>query len=294
MRITIDESSGFCWGVVRTIEIVEEILQKENNVFVLGNIIHNPREIERLEKKGLKTISHEDLSKIAAQKPKVIIRAHGEPPSTYLLAKKLGIELIDATCPLVTALQKRVKKFYKQGYQIVILGKKEHAEIIGIRGVCNDECIVVRSVEEAIEKVDLKRKTVLFSQTTMDKATFYKIKDVLEKHSIELINGSEIDKHFIAKDTICKYVADREDTLRKFASENDIIIFVAGRDSSNGRSLFKVCNSVNQNTYFIEDICEIDYSWLDNVENIGITGATSTPQWYLEKVKIELEMKNKN
>jgi 4-hydroxy-3-methylbut-2-enyl diphosphate reductase len=291
MKINIDESAGFCWGVVRTVDIAEETLknQGQKNVYILGQIIHNPNEISRLETKGLKTISHSDLEDIASQDAKVIIRAHGEPPSTYKRAAELGIDIIDATCPLVTSLQKRIRKYYENGWQIVIFGKPNHAEIIGIRGVCNDECIVVHSVDEAIEKVKLDKKTILFSQTTMDKPTFYKIKEVLEQRAVDFVSGGDISELFLAKDSICKAVSGREEPLREFASTNDIILFVAGRHSSNGKSLFHFCQEVNQRTYFIEDISEIDYDWFEGVDTIGITGATSTPKWYMDLVKREIE-----
>ncbi|MCX7735900.1 MAG: 4-hydroxy-3-methylbut-2-enyl diphosphate reductase [Candidatus Kapabacteria bacterium] len=291
MIVTIDKSSGFCWGVVRTIEKAEETLANTNeNVYILGQIIHNPHESSRLEAKGLKTISHQDLEKISQEKnAKVLIRAHGEPPSTYKKAAELGIDIVDATCPLVTSLQKRVEKFYKDDYQIVIYGKKEHAEIIGLRGVCNDECIVIKTVEEALEKVDFSKKTVLISQTTMERATFYKIKEALEERVKELIDGGEVSDRFTAKDTLCKAVYGREDKLKEFAKSNDVVIFVAGRNSSNGKSLFHICQDTNPRSYFIEDISELNMDWFEGAERVGITGATSTPQWYMENVKEKIE-----
>lgn len=290
-EVNIDPSSGFCWGVVRTVEIAEETLNNNNNkeVYILGQIIHNPKETHRLEEKGLKTITHEDLEKINPENSKVLIRAHGEPPSTYEHAKQKGIELIDATCPLVTALQNRVVKFYKEGYQIVIFGKKNHAEVIGLRGVCNDECIVVVNEEEVLQNVDFTRKTVLISQTTMDKPTFYKIKETIQSRVSELIDAGEIKDHFVTKDTLCRAVYGREDKLIEFAKSNDVMIFVAGKNSSNGKSLFGVCKGANPNSYFIEDISEINPVWFLNASKIGITGATSTPNWYMEQVKNEIE-----
>lgn len=290
MLVNIDKSSGFCWGVVRTIEKAEETLNNSSEkVYILGQIIHNPHESYRLESKGLMTITHSDLEKIAGEKAKVLIRAHGEPPSTYQKAAELGIDIVDATCPLVTSLQKRVEKYYKDDYQIVIYGKKEHAEIIGLRGVCNDECIVIKTVEEAIEKVDFSKRTVLISQTTMERATFYKIKEALEQRVKELIDGGEVSDIFTAKDTLCKAVYGREDKLKEFARTNDVVIFVAGRNSSNGKSLFHICYEVNPRSYFIEDIAELDFSWFEGAETVGITGATSTPQWYMENVKEKIE-----
>jgi len=296
MAVTIDKYSGFCWGVVRTVEIAEESLDIDSKVYVLGHIIHNPKEIERLEKKGLETITVDDFPRIASEsknngvQPKVLIRAHGEPPETYRKAFELGIEIIDATCPVVTKLQERVRKFYDQGYQIIIFGKKDHAEVLGVRGVCNDKCIVVSTVEDALQQVKLDVKTVLFSQTTMDRPTFLAIKEALQSQIKDLIVDTMegIATEFHAKDTICGQVSGREDMLRKYAKEHDAIVFVAGKASSNGKVLYDVCKEVNANTYFIEDITEIDPTWFSGKSTIGITGATSTPQWYMNHVKDHL------
>lgn len=288
MIINIDESAGFCWGVVRTVDIAEKILKENKNVYILGQIIHNPKESERLAELGLKTIYIDDFERLANSNAVVIIRAHGEPPSTYQKAKKNKIIIIDATCPLVRALQKRVAKYYSLGYQIVILGKKDHAEVIGLRGVCQDQCIVVNSVDDAVNNIDFSKKTVLLSQTTKDKSTFYLIKEELEKR-FEALNDNQ-KNNFIANDTICKYVANREDSLRLFAKENDIVVFVAGKNSSNANMLFKICSQTNSNSFFIEDYNEIDFQWFDNCSTIGITGATSTPQWFLQYIKSKLEL----
>lgn len=294
--MTIDKYSGFCWGVVRTVEIAEESLEQDETVYVLGHIIHNPKEIQRLQDKGLQTISIDDFPRIASEAkekgilPKVLIRAHGEPPETYKRALELGIEIIDATCPVVTKLQERVRKFYDQGYQIVIFGKSDHAEVLGVRGVCKDQCIVVLTVEEALSFVQLDKKTVLFSQTTMDRPTFVLIKEALQSRIKDLIIDTMegIATEFHAKDTICGQVSGREDMLRKYASDHDAIVFVAGKASSNGKVLYDVCREVNPNTYFIEDISEIDPSWFKGISTIGITGATSTPQWYMNHVQEHL------
>jgi len=296
MEITIDKYSGFCWGVVRTVVIAEESLDQYEQVYVLGHIIHNPKEIQRLEEKGLQTITVHDFPRIAEEarqmgkQPKVLIRAHGEPPETYRKALELGIEIIDATCPVVTKLQERVRKFYDQGYQIVIFGKKDHAEVLGVRGVCNDKCIVVMTVEDALEHVHLDTKTVLFSQTTMDRPTFTLIKETLQSRIKDLIIDSMegIATEFHAKDTICGQVSGREDMLKKYASDHDCILFVAGKASSNGKVLYDVCKEVNPRTYFIEDIAEIQQEWFVDVHSIGITGATSTPQWYMNHVREHL------
>ena len=179
MKVTIDKFSGFCWGVVRTVQIAETTIEEnaDSNVYVLGHIIHNPKEIARLESEGLRTIHVEDFPSLEGKNAKVIIRAHGEPPETYRAAMKYGIEIIDATCPVVTKLQERVRKFYDQGFQIVVFGKKDHAEVLGVRGVCHDECIVILHEDEVDDSIDITRKTVLFSQTTMDRPTFLKIRD---------------------------------------------------------------------------------------------------------------------
>lgn len=294
MNVTIDNHSGFCWGVVRTVQIAEDQLaapRVERNVYVLGHIIHNPKEIERLEQKGLKTITVHDFPSIADRGAKVIIRAHGEPPETYRKAWEYGIELVDATCPVVTKLQERVRKFYDQDYQIVIFGKKDHAEVLGVRGVVHDQCIVIKNVEEALDQVDPTRKTVLFSQTTMDRPTFYAVRDALKVRITELVVDTmeAIATEFHAKDTICGQVSGRENLLAEFARNNDVVIFVAGRASSNGKVLYNVAKGANPRTHFIEDLAELDREWFNGAANVGISGATSTPQWYMEEVKRTIE-----
>lgn len=291
MTVTIDDSAGFCWGVVQTIDKVEESLKEaqSKNIYVLGEIIHNPKEIQRLKSQGLTTISHEQLSEIDKDNSKVIIRAHGEPPSTYTLAESQGINLVDATCPLVKSLQSSVKKAYELGWQIVIFGKPDHAEVIGVRGVVNDECTVVTSVEQALELVDFSKRTMLFSQTTMDKPTFDAISEAMDSKFKQIHNADEINELFLTKNTVCKFVLKREDNLIAFAKANEMVFFVAGKNSSNGKSLYNICKSANSNTLFIEDISEIDIESLKNINAIGITGATSTPQWYMQEVKSYIE-----
>ncbi len=288
MKIRIDETAGFCFGVVRTINIAEDRLksnEKKRNTYVLGSIIHNPKEIDRLENEGLSTITHEDFERIASEGAELIVRAHGEPPSTFQRADNLGLDLVDATCPLVTGLQNRVKRFYDKGFQIVIYGKANHPEVIGIRGTIADDCIIVSGVEEAKDKVTLDKQTVLFSQTTMEKPVYKEIKELLSKRVSELVEGGDTKDLFHAKNTLCKEVWGREQKVLEFARENDIVIFVAGRNSSNGKSLFKHMQSENQNMHYIEDAQEMQQSWFEGVQNVGITGATSTPLWYLKKVK---------
>ena len=288
MNVTIDRSSGFCWGVVRTIDIAEQELAESNDLFSLGDVIHNPVEIQRLAEKGLKTITLSELEK--AKGGRVLIRAHGEPPSTYKRAQELGITIIDATCPVVTKVQERIRRFYTDGYQVVIFGKKEHAEVIGLIGQTNGEAIVIKSLEE-IGNVALDRKTVLFSQTTMDKPTFYVLKEELQKRIKDLVVGSIEDEaiEFHAKDTICGQVSGRDKKIREFAASNDVVMFVAGRNSSNGKVLYGIAKEGNPRTYFIEDERELQDAWFGGVKSVGITGATSTPQWLMEKVKKTIE-----
>lgn len=290
MNITIDTFSGFCWGVVRTIDIAEQELAEGEELYSLGHIIHNPVEIQRLGDKGLKTVTMTDLEKLKGKK--VLIRAHGEPPSTYRRAEELGLTIIDATCPVVTKVQERIRRFFTEGYQVVIFGKKEHAEVIGLVGQTNGEAIVVKSVDE-IETIALDRKTVLFSQTTMDKATFYRLKEELQKRVKELVVGSIEDEaiEFHAKDTICGQVSGRDKKIREFAASNEIVIFVAGRASSNGKVLYEIAKEANPKTFFIEDGSELSAAWFNGVTNVGITGSTSTPLWLMEKVKQEIELK---
>lgn len=287
LKVTIDETSGFCWGVIRTIEMAEDELSNNGDLYSLGDIIHNPMEIERLGQKGLRAISVEELKDL--KNARVLIRAHGEPASTYQIARDNNIEIIDATCPVVTKVQERIRKFFDAGYQIIIFGKKEHAEVMGLVGQTNGEAVVIRSIDET-DRIDLSRKTVLFSQTTMDKPAFHRLKDALREKIDELIVATMEDEavDFHAKDTICGQVSGRDKKLKQFASQNDVIVFVAGRKSSNGKVLYSICKEINERTHFVEHESEIDFSWFDAAETVGITGATSTPQWLMEKVKQHL------
>ena len=291
MNVTVDKSSGFCWGVVRTVDIAESVLKeipKGDFLYCLGEIIHNPMEIERLEKLGLKTITHADLPMLRGKT--VLIRAHGEPPSTFETALLHGINLVDATCPVVWKVQERIRIFYEKGFQVVIYGKKDHAEVIGLIGHTNGEAIVIKSVEE-IDKLDLTRKTVLFSQTTMDKETFYKLKEELSKRvkDLEIDSFEAQASEFHAKDTICGQVFGRDKKLREFAAQNEIMIFAAGRHSSNGKVLYNICREANPRTYFVEMEQELQPEWFEGVETVGISGATSTPQWLMERIKVYIE-----
>lgn len=286
MQINIDTKAGFCWGVVRTVDKVEEELynSKGRKVSILGEIIHNPQEIKRLSDIGLDTISKDNLETISKD-TKVVIRAHGEPPETYKRLEELGLDYTDATCPLVKALQTKVKKYYLDGYNVVIFGKREHAEVIGLRGVCHDNCTVIKSIDDALSSIDFTQKTVLISQTTMDKSKFWEISNALKTEFEKLHPNEDIKSIFVTQDTTCKFVFDREENLRKFSHDNDIVIFVAGKSSSNGKSLYNICLSENPKTLFIETFDELDINLLHGVESIGITGATSTPLWYLEEIK---------
>lgn len=289
MKVSVDKYSGFCWGVVRTVDIAEEELSVSKKLYSLGEIIHNPVEIGRLEAKGLTTIRHEDLGNI--RDAKVLIRAHGEPPETYKRAKELGIELIDATCPVVTKVQERIRKYFDKGYQIAIFGKKDHAEVIGLVGHTEHTAIVIKSIDE-IGLLDLSKNTVLFSQTTMDKATFYKIRDEIQrriKAEFEVGSFEEMAIDFHAKETICGQVSGRETRLREFSKSNDVMIFVAGKMSSNGKVLFEIARSENPRTFFIESEDELKPEWFIGAETVGVSGATSTPQWLMERVKSVIE-----
>lgn len=288
IRVTVDQHSGFCWGVVRTIEIAEDELKESPELYSLGPVIHNPKETGRLREKGLETVTHGDLPRLAGKR--VLIRAHGEPPSTYAAARAHGVTIIDATCPVVTKVQERIRKFFEQGYQIVIFGKKDHAEVIGLLGQTNNEAIVVRNVAEA-ERVDPSRKTVLFSQTTMDRETFTAIAGVLRTRVGEFVVGSfeESAIDFHAKDTICGQVSGRDVKLREFARAHDVIVFVAGKSSSNGKVLFDICRGANPKTHFVEDEREIEQEWFGGAATAGVSGATSTPRWLMENVKKAIE-----
>ena len=289
MKVTVDQNSGFCWGVVRTIEIAEQELQESRKLYSLGDIIHNPVEIDRLAEQGLSTISLDDLKNV--KDAKVLIRAHGEPPETFRRAKELGIEVIDATCPVVTKVQERIRKFYDNGYQVVIFGKKDHAEVVGLVGHTNGSAIVIKSIEE-VNKLDLTRKTVLFSQTTMDKATFYRIRDEIQSRiqaEFEVGTFEEMAVDFHAKDTICGQVSGRDKKLREFSRANDVMVFVAGRKSSNGKVLFEIAREENPRTYFVEDEKELQPEWFRGAGTVGISGATSTPQWLMERIKVSIE-----
>jgi 4-hydroxy-3-methylbut-2-enyl diphosphate reductase len=289
MKITIDSRSGFCFGVVNAINKAENFLQKIPNLYVLGQIVHNDEEVKRLEQKGLKVIDRNQLKTL--KNTTVLIRAHGEPPETYQIAYQNNISLIDATCPIVLTLQKRVREAYlmmKQlNGQVVIFGKPNHPEVIGTRGQTNYSAIVIEQPEQIHDKLDFTRPIYLFAQTTKNLQQYFELKNTI----LNLMKQTlKTDKPpFFWYDSVCRQVAHRDKELQTFCSDKDIIIFVSGKKSSNGRMLFGVCKNVNPRTYFISAVEEIDLSWFNGNEHVGISGATSTPQWLLEKVKAFLE-----
>lgn len=280
IHIDIDQNSGFCFGVVYAIELAEEILAEQNYLYCLGDIVHNDEEVKRLNKKGLTTITHEDLKNIKNEK--VLIRAHGEPPSTYLTAIENNIELIDASCPVVLKLQNRIKNSYDKKENIYIYGKHGHAEIIGLKGQTQDNAVIFQSVDE-LDFDKMPEEITLYSQTTKSTHTFYEIKKHIESKGIK-VN---------AYDTICRQVSNRDEQLRHFAIKYDKIVFVAGKKSSNGKVLYQVCKEVNPNTYFVSSVDELDYNWFAHNDKIGICGATSTPSWLMELVKSHIQQRFK-
>jgi len=276
LKVTIDQDSGFCFGVVYAIDMAEEILADDGYLFCLGDIVHNDEEVKRLKAMGLRIISHEDLLNIKNEK--VLIRAHGEAPETYRLALENNITLIDASCPVVLKLQNRVKNSYDNKEKVLLFGKHGHAEVIGLQGQTNDEALVFQDIAE-LDDVELPNKFTLYSQTTKSTAKFYEIKDELIKRGYEIK----------ANDTICRQVSSRDEDLRKFVINFDCVVFVSGKKSSNGKVLFEVCKSINPNTYFVSSEEELSLEMFSPGNTVGICGATSTPLWLMEKVKAVLE-----
>lgn len=277
LRIEIDEESGFCFGVTTAIRKAEEELAKGKQLYCLGDIVHNGMECERLRTLGLVTINHEELGSL--HKVKVLLRAHGEPPETYETAIRNQIEIIDATCPVVLQLQKRIKKQFSENpdAQIVIFGKNGHAEVLGLVGQTAGQAIVVESLED-VKQLDFSRDIFLYSQTTKSLDEFHHIVKYIEEH----IDEGCTFKRF---DTICRQVANRMPNIAGFAARHDIILFVCGYKSSNGKVLFKECKNVNPKSYLIESSQEIDMSWFEDIQSVGICGATSTPKWLMEECR---------
>lgn len=278
IKVEIDEGSGFCFGVVTAIHKAEEELSKGETLYCLGDIVHNNREVERLKELGLITINHDEFKQL--HNAKVLLRAHGEPPETYLIAAQNNIEIIDATCPVVLRLQKRIKQEFLEeqnaNRQIVIYGKNGHAEVLGLVGQTRGKAIVIEKLEEA-KKLDFTKNIRLFSQTTKSLDEFWEIVDYIKEH----ISPEATFEYY---DTICRQVANRMPNLRKFAASHDLIFFVSGKKSSNGKMLFEECLKVNQNSHLIDSPEQINISLLQDIKSIGICGATSTPKWLMEKV----------
>jgi 4-hydroxy-3-methylbut-2-enyl diphosphate reductase len=287
MKVTIDENSGFCFGVTTAIETAERELQK-GQLFCLGDIVHNGQEVERLDKLGLETIDYDDLRTL--HKVRVLFRAHGEPPSTYMIAKQNGIEVIDASCPVVLKLQKRIRETYLQhhgtGVQIVIFGKKGHAEVIGLEGQTNNTAIVIESIHD-LDRLDFSRPIYLFSQTTKSVEEFQQIVNEIKARR----RGGE-ENIFEYHDTICRNVANRVKKLQEFARSNNVVVFVGGKKSSNAKVLYNNCLEVNSSTVFVsspEDLTAEILALCHKADKVGICGATSTPKWLMERVKLKIE-----
>ncbi|WP_026463697.1 4-hydroxy-3-methylbut-2-enyl diphosphate reductase [Adhaeribacter aquaticus] len=282
MTITIDKNSGYCFGVEFAIQMAEDEMENVPELYCLGDIVHNGMEVQRLYQKGLRIIDREQLKEL--HDCKVLIRAHGEPPETYQLALQNNIELIDASCPVVLKLQNRVKHAFDnmeevEG-QIVIYGQQGHAEVIGIAGQTHDKAIIV-TTEADLDKIDFTKPVTLFSQTTKSTKGFYHIKALIEER-IREAKGELVD--FDANDSICRQVSNREPQLARFSTEHDVVVFVSGKKSSNGKALYSVCKSINPNSYFIESEQELEASWFDQAQSVGICGATSTPMWLMQQV----------
>lgn len=279
MKIEIDSDSGFCFGVVTAIRKAEEELSSGTTLYCLGDIVHNSDEVQRLSAKGLKVITHDDLRHLSGVK--VLLRAHGEPPSTYALAKSRNIEIIDATCPVVLRLQQRIKQTYDSTLvpqpQIVIYGKRGHAEVNGLVGQTAGEAIVVENIDD-LAKIDFTRNVALYSQTTKSLDGFRAIADEIRQR---LAPEATLE----TADTICRQVANRVENLRRFARSHDVVVFVAGKKSSNGKVLYGNCLEENPNTHLVSNADELQPQWFDNADSVGICGATSTPRWLMEKVR---------
>jgi 4-hydroxy-3-methylbut-2-enyl diphosphate reductase len=282
LRPEIDPGSGFCYGVVRAINQAEKNLKEQKNLFSLGSIVHNREEVNRLEKAGLKVTDHKGLESMRGGR--VLIRAHGEPPSTYKTAVKNNIDIVDCTCPVVLKLQERIVKGHNEIKKVdgtlIIFGKKFHAEVDGLLGQIDGDAVVVEKPED-LEGIDFSRPVVLFSQTTKEPADYQEIAETVKKLTLD--QGGDPDK-VIINNTICRQVSSRYSNLRKFASSHPVILFVSGKQSSNGKVLFETCKKANPDSHKIEKVSEIDPSWFSEGQTVGICGATSTPQWQLQEV----------
>lgn len=278
MRIEIDDKSGFCFGVVRAITEAEKALAEGDTVYSLGDIVHNRIEVQRLERLGLQTVTHDEMPRLAGCR--LFIRAHGEPPTTYARARELGIDLIDATCPVVARLQTRVVRAHELmrpiGGQVVILGKRGHAEVVGLTGQVDAPTIVIEGPQD-LDAIDFARPVYFLSQTTQSIALFERLCDEMRRRAAD-------PAQVRIEDTICRQVANREEHLEAFARRFDVVIFVCGRKSSNGKVLFEVCRRANAATYNIEEAAELEPQWFAGAASVGICGATSTPKWLMQQV----------
>lgn len=278
MRIEIDDKSGFCFGVVRAITETEKALAEGGTVYSLGDIVHNRIEVQRLERLGLQTVTHDEMPRLAGCR--LFIRAHGEPPTTYARARELGIDLIDATCPVVARLQTRVVRAHELmrpiGGQVVILGKRGHAEVVGLTGQVDAPTIVIEGPQD-LDAIDFARPVYFLSQTTQSIALFERLCDEMRRRAAD-------PAQVRIEDTICRQVANREEHLEAFARRFDVVIFVCGRKSSNGKVLFEVCRRANAATYNIEEAAELEPQWFAGAASVGICGATSTPKWLMQQV----------
>ncbi len=278
MHVEIDDKSGFCFGVVRAIGEAERLLSSGGEVYSLGDIVHNRIEVQRLERMGLHTVGHDDLPRLRGCR--LLVRAHGEPPSTFARARELGIDVADATCPVVAKLQQRVAaahgKMRSVGGQVVLLGKRGHAEVVGLTGQVAEPTIVIES-EADLDAVDFTRPIYFLSQTTQSVALFERLRD-------EMARRLPSPEMLTARDTICRQVSSRESALREFASRFDAVVFVCGRKSSNGRVLFEVCRAANPRSYNVEEASELRPEWFEGVGSVGVCGATSTPEWLMREV----------
>lgn len=280
--IEIDQYSGFCFGVTRAINMAEEQLADTGRLYCLGDIVHNSNEVERLKQEGLETITHEQLKEL--HDVNVLLRAHGEPPETYEIARRNNIKIIDATCPVVLKLQQRIKHTYNDEPnepQIVIYGKRGHAEVNGLVGQTSGKALVIESVNE-IDKIDFSRNVYLYSQTTK---SVQELKKIIEAVKLRMTGGAELKSY----DTICRSVANRIPQIREFATRHDLILFVCGSKSSNGKILFGECLDANPNSHLVSNESEINPQWLVGKKSIGICGATSTPMWLMNSVKSAIE-----
>jgi 4-hydroxy-3-methylbut-2-enyl diphosphate reductase len=276
LSVRIDPNSGFCFGVIYAIQMAEDILEEQGYLYCLGDIVHNDEEVHRLEKKGLRIIGHEQFEDLRNEA--VLIRAHGEPPSTYQRAMENNLTLIDASCPVVLKLQNRIKTSFDRREKIFIYGKHGHAEVLGLLGQTSGEAVVFENLEELLRH-ELPANITLYSQTTKSTASFYNIKNEL------ISRGYNIN----ANDTICRQVSNRDEALRRFAAQFDQVVFVSGTKSSNGKVLYQVCKETNPQTHFVSNTEQICASWFAPGQSVGICGATSTPMWLMEQVRDALE-----